>query len=289
MANSFSGITAAEIAQLTLAGVVTKLPILNVIATDLSADIAQGGSSVSTRVATVATASLFSAGNAADSNSTAEYAITLNSDAVGVTVALTDYEVSTSKLADLQRIFIGPVVNAITKKVNNDVLALVTGSIHSSSYSGSIANFDTDEISDSIADLELYSYTPENVVLAPSLANVVRKSLATYTVLGSDQVLRTGEIGKVFGQNVWTTNGTFKNNILGFICGKNALIMASRTMKTPANFPGSIEVVTDPASGLTLEFRQWYDATNRKNYMSMGILYGVARGVPEALRTYIAA
>ena len=64
----------------------------------------------------------------------------------------------------------------------------------------------------------------------------------------------------------------------GFAGGKEGLIIAARVPATPANFPGEIDTVSDPDSGLSIQIRKWYSADLGKYFLAMVIMCGAAVG-----------
>jgi len=282
--NVIAGYTLTQVAEETLANLMAQVPVFSAIATDLSANIVDSGDSVVTRIpgtGSIKTLTDYDAQNAELSAIT----VTLG-DPKGCVYGFTDKQFSVASVGDIRRMFIEPSANRIAADINNTILALVTGSVHSNSYSGSIANFGADEISDSVKDLA--GYSPTALVLDPSLSNVLRKDVAEYQVIGTDSVIRSGTVGKIYGLDHYQTNGTFKDNILGFACAKNALVFAARTPAIPTNFPGEVVTVQDK-SGLSLQLRMFYSADQGLWKMSVGLMYGASRGVNAALRTFIAA
>ena len=280
---ALNGTTLTQVGEETLYSIMAQVPMFGAITTDFSANVANGGSAVVTRIAN--TGSVITLDGTTQTQATTPVTVTLGANR-GCDIPLTDLEYSTSTIGDLRRMFIEPSVNAIVKAVNDEILALVTGSVHSNSYSGSIANFGADEVSDAVKDLA--GYNPTALVLDPSLSNVLRKDVAEYQVIGSDSVIRSGTVGKIYGLSHYQTNGTFKDNILGFACAKNALVMASRVAALPQTFNGEVVTVQDK-SGFAIQLRLWYSQDDYKWRMSCGAIWGVARGVSPALRTFIAS
>lgn len=285
MANTINGVSLTQVAEETLFDIMAKVPIFGAICTDLSVNVAQGGSAVTTRIPTTGSLMILTGSTAQDQTTTA-VTVTLGQPK-GCNISITDYEFSTSTIGDLRRIFIAPSVNNIVKGINNDILALVTGSIHGNSYSGSVTNFGVDNMSDAVKDL--VGFDAQAAVLSAALSNAVRKDLtATYTLGSNSNVIATGAVGQLFGMNVFETNGTFLDNIQGFACDKNALVLATRLPAVPTSFNGDVVTVQDK-SGLGIQVRLWYSQDTFSWRLSTGLIWGVARGVPAALKTFIAA
>jgi hypothetical protein len=70
------------------------------------------------------------------------------------------------------------------------------------------------------------------------------------------------------------------NSLAGFFGGKEALVMAARVPEIPdISIPGNIENVADPDSGLTLQYREYYDMMAGQFNVTLTWMYGVAKGV----------
>ncbi len=70
------------------------------------------------------------------------------------------------------------------------------------------------------------------------------------------------------------------NGLLGYFGGKEGLLIAARVPQIPdIQIPGIITNITDPDSGLTMQWREWYDMLGQFN-ITLTWMYGVAIGVP---------
>jgi hypothetical protein len=70
------------------------------------------------------------------------------------------------------------------------------------------------------------------------------------------------------------------NSLLGFFGAKEALCMAARVPEVPdIALPGIIENVSDPDSGLTLQYREYYDMMGGMFNVTLTWMYGVSVGV----------
>jgi|SRR6516162_284218 hypothetical protein len=70
------------------------------------------------------------------------------------------------------------------------------------------------------------------------------------------------------------------NSLAGFFGAKEALVMAARVPEVPdISLPGTVENVADPDSGLTIQYREYYDMMGGQLNVSLTWMYGVAKGV----------
>ena len=106
---------------------------------------------------------------------------------------------------------------------------------------------------------------------------------------GSPDVIRENRIPRVHGFSVheYTDIPANSEHLVGVAGTKQGLLVATRLPAIPANFPGEVEVVTDPESGFSLQFRRWYSADDRKHRMEVGVIYGVAVGVAGNIKRLV--
>ena len=69
----------------------------------------------------------------------------------------------------------------------------------------------------------------------------------------------------------------------GFAAQQEALLVAARLPEVPSDYPGSIENVTEPVSGLSLQMREFYNPTLGTRNRSYILLFGCGRGSTASL------
>lgn len=70
------------------------------------------------------------------------------------------------------------------------------------------------------------------------------------------------------------------NSLLGFFGARESFVMAARVPEVPdIALPGVIENIQDPDSGLTLQYREYYDMMAGQFNVTLTWMYGVAKGV----------
>ena len=109
-------------------------------------------------------------------------------------------------------------------------------------------------------------------------------ALSASYAYGGNQVVTTGVIPQVYGFQVHEYNGvipTNSENLIGFALNPQALIIASRQAAIPTNWAGQVETITEPVSGLTLQYRNWYDGVLQRT--EIGMIYGCQIGNPGQL------
>ena len=81
---------------------------------------------------------------------------------------------------------------------------------------------------------------------------------------------------------------SISENLEGFVCGKEALIIAARQPALPENWAGAVESVQDPDTGITLQLRNWYEGKDGAQYITATLIYGVAAGT-DSLKRIVSA
>lgn len=292
MSNTLGGVNLAQIAQKSLDTLVAELPSLQLFATDFSSDVAVEGQSVTTRVATQPTSGSLATGYAANAQggTTTAKTVTLG-DTTGLVLGFTDSEWAKSHI-NLMDVFIQPGINAIAGGVIADALALVTATAYSTAaFVGAASGFDSDDVADIAAALTAAKVPKRgrSMILNPTFFAALLKddSVKASMFYGGAEAIRQRQIPALQGFSPIVEFVDFPHNseyLVGIAGGKQGIIVATRVPAAPDAFPGEIQNVTDPDSGITLQLRKWYSADDGKHYLSMGILYGVAVGVAGYLK-----
>jgi hypothetical protein len=290
MANTLNGINLAQIANDTLDYLSTEFHPLRAFVRDFSEDIAQKGESVTTRVASSTTTQDLSDGyDLQDMTSTAK-TITLDKFK-GHVMGFTDLEVSKSGDAEwLKSVFMAPALEAVLDVVMDDLLALVLAATYTSAETITAANFDVDEIADLASDLSTLKVpkAERGLLLPPTYYASIQKDAIVQdsSSYGSPDAVREHAVRRVHGFNCYEYTGIPANgeNLGALALHPSALLLAARQPATPDAPHVQVENVTDPTTGLPLQFRAWYDANAGVAKVSMGTLYGVATGNATALK-----
>lgn len=289
MGNTLGGINLAQIAEETLLTLENRMFMLDMFTTDFSSDIVRKGESVSTRVATAMTAVNVANGYTAQDVTSTVKTVTLNCE-YGFPMAFLDGEVS--KAGDinwLRSVFIRPAVNSVLRQVVANVLALVTNASFTAYNTIAAANFTYSNVVDFDAQMDVSNaLQPRSLLISPLYAATLRKDtlVAGMDAGGNRDLIAAGRLGSIAGFNVVTYNTIPNNNenLAGIACAPQALLIAARQPALPSFFSGEVLNVTEPTTGLPLQFRQWYDANNKRHYISVEAFYGVAVGVAANLR-----
>lgn len=296
MSNTLGGVNLAAIAQQSLDVLVDVLPPLRAFTTDFSADVAQSGGSVLTRVATAVTSGDLTSGYAGNVQNVTTTAKTITLGGVtGTVIGFTDEEVSKSSI-NLMDVFIKPAINAVANDMMDDALALVTNAnFGAAAFTGAAGDFSADDVADLAQTLSSAKVPRDGrfLMLSPSYYGALAKDDAVQAAMnfGGSEVIRENRVPRVHGLSVieYTDIPGNSENLVGFCGAPQGIIIAARLPAIPAQFPGEVMNVTDPDSGFSLQLRKWYSADDGRHYLSCGAIWGVAVGVSGNLKRLVSA
>lgn len=293
MANALNGVFVTRISQLTLDALLsTELPVTS-FWTDFSSDVATYGNAVTTRYPNALTAQNFASAKTAIDSNTVARTITLSSY-VGVPVQFTDTEVSFSDVR-LMEMFIKPAVNALFENVMATALANVTVAAYSSNNVIAAADFTAANVArlSRIQTVNKVPLAPRHIICSPTYAETLKKDTAIQAAYayGNPSMIRTSAWSgnPVYGYEIHEWNGTIPttNNLAGIAFAPQALLLAVRPPAMPRNWYGEVRNITDPKTGLTIQFRDYYDGTQQRTEWCF--IYGTSVGNPGNLTRILSA
>lgn len=289
MSNTLGGINLAQIAQQSLDALLVEGIPLNAFSTSFSADIADVGESVTTRVASAVTASDASSGYTSAGVTSTAKTITLNKHK-HFTMAFSDLEIAKGGMSMLERTFVRPAVHAVVNAMMDDVLALVTAANFSNAKTVAATAFGADDVADLAGYLTTLSVPRSGraLIVGPSyFANLAQDNAiqASYAY-GAPSAIRDNAVPRVHGFDVYEYGDIPGNseNLTGIAAGTEALLIAARQPALPQNWGGAVESATDPETGLTIQLRNWYEGKDGKQYITATVIYGVQTGTDSLKR-----
>lgn len=284
--NTLNGVNATRISQLTLEALQTTVLPFSAFSTNFSSDIAAAGSAVTTRYVTNPTVQNFADPARASTNSaTTARTITLDKY-VGVDIGFTDTEMSFTDV-QLMEMYIRPAIVALFENVMANTLSLVTAANFSSNSVITAANFTAANVAGLAQTLnEAKVPMDRHIILPPSYAVTAKKdtSIQAAYAYGSPEAIRTGRLPDVYGFQMHEWNGTIptnSENLAAIALAPQALLLAARAPVTPRNWAGQVSNITDPESGLTIQFRDFYDDVEQRTQFCL--IYGTQIGNPANL------
>ena len=283
--NTLGGVNATRISQLTLDALQTTVLPFSAFTTAFSADVAERGSAVTSRYVTNPSVSSFAAARSSQNSTTTAVTVTLN-NYVGVDLGFTDTEMSFTDL-QLQELYIRPAIVALFENVMGNVFALATSANYTLNSLITAANFTAANLAGLATTLNT-NKVPANrhIICSPTYADTLRKDstiLPAYAI-GDPNFLKLGIMPMLHGFRIHEFNGTIPNNseaLAGVACAPQAVAIAARVPVTPRNWAGQVTNITDPTSGLTVQYRDWYDGQEQRSQFC--IIYGTQKAHPTSL------
>lgn len=283
--NTIAGANLAAIAEETLPHLASCFAPLNALQTDFSDEIATQGASVTTRIPTKPTAVDLSSGYTSQNTTLTAKTITLNTF-YGYVYGFKDVERSKS-LISLNDTFIPVVIDALGDKVFGDVWDLVTAANFASNTVSTAANFDRDDVVDLRTELTDTHKAPKAdraLLCDPQHYGALLKTLNDAEMPGVSAAKSEGVVPRSSNFDIYESDLCDDNseNLAAFAFHKSALLMAARGVDTGDGYAEGagveISTVTVPGLNLPIQFRRWYDANAGELKVSVGLLYGVAKG-----------
>jgi len=283
MANTLNGLNLAAIAQSVLDNLSAQHTPVSAFTTDFSSEIADQGESITTRIATAVSAGDASSGYSATDVTSSAKTVTLNQHK-HFTMAFTDLEIAKGGMNMLERTFVRPATHAVINSMVDALMALVVNSEFGNKATVTSSNFGADDVATLAGDLTTLNVPKDEraLIIKPayyaSLAqdNAIQASYATTL----NDSIRDHSVPRVHGFDVYEYSDIPSNseNLEGFACGPEALLIAARQPAIPQNWSGAVESVTDPDSGLTIQLRSWYEGKDGKQMITATTIFGVLVG-----------
>lgn len=315
MANTWNGMTFTNIARTGFKAFVAKLAPLGVFTTNFSADVAEQGTILNTRIVPASQAAVdlqdTTVGGSGDRESsniieditTTSVAVTLNQQPVAG-FALTDEEaaqIGAGVWADTKAKLITNKAYAVANFVLDYCFELITGANYSSIAESVIAAsaFDMDDVVDLATAVSTAGWPTDRnyLVLCPSYLGALKKdnhiqdlSASGITVVQNGQIPRLDRFGIVEAPTLPNADvyGATED-LRAFACTPDAMAIAMRTVTAQATDRlEAYEVMTDPDSGVTLVYRAWYKPSTGKLYHTFETLFGAAKANTYALARVVA-
>jgi len=288
MANTLGSVSNGKvIAQRALELLVENYNWISSGVSDFSDATARKGDSITTHIVSIQSAADYSAttGYAPADVTQTDVTVTLN-QFKHTTYAINDDERTSSNINLINR-FAEQAAHALGKAMVDSVLGLVTTHYASTLTVAADATTFRSIVSGGLAlDNNKVPMGGRFAVLSPgNYASLLNDANIVANAQRSGDVVASGQIGTVAGIQVFGYNGLASGISKGFIAQREAIVVASRLPAIPdgVTLPGSIDVVTEPKSGLSLQVAEHYNFRLGSHERSYRILYGVGRGQTNSL------
>jgi hypothetical protein len=186
----------------------------------------------------------------------------------------------------------------LAEDVIKDVLSVITNANFGSAvHTGAAGNFDISDVIDirQACDLAYWPQTNRSLFIDAAYdANLLKQTNITKALeFGGSEAIRQGRIPQLVGFNYFPSTLIPANgeNLKGFAVTDNAILVAFSPVP-PAGAVANVvnyQSVTDPETGLTVEYRSWADADTDSTKDVIEVNYGYARGDAAAIKRIVSA
>lgn len=297
-ANSNGTVANALVSQRVLELVVSKRPMLSGVVTDFSDEVKSKGDTTTTRTIGLPTAQNF--------GTTESY--TADTDVV-VTLDLfkeVRYAFSAAEIVGTSRNLIAERSEALAIALGNSMVDAMAALITETNFGTS------NQTIQATAGIDFSTLVAINQAMntagVPDMGRFGWVNAAVAAALANDQLVTEyidkSPIANAYArwrnikgfENVWEYPALPANsiNLTGFFASRSALIVAARIPRNPselvgANYPGTMQVVTDPVSGLSVLRNEWIDGSTWSVNSRLVTLYGVDLGQAACGHTLVSA
>lgn len=296
MPNSLGTTPGTLIAQRALETLLEDFPILRLLSSDFSSEQAVLNQPLSIKLPVAfAAADEYTADDGYETDDADNVDIPLTiSKLIHKTFSFNDLERNSFNTSLIEG-FARNAAHAVGMSLVNDLLALITVTNFANETVCAVNDWTRQKFLEANAKLDLRLVPTSGRVALLNSPYHVKLSGDTTVVANpgspSDAV-RTGTLGNLDGVAVhkYAPLGTASENRVGFISIPEGIVLATRIPKPPeSSFPGNIEVVSEPNTGISLLMRQWYNPGEGKEYRSYSLLTGVAKGIASGLERIVSA
>lgn len=297
MANTLTNLTDTIVLDKALEAFTAALTPLRAFALNVSPSEGQRGDKVKVLSIPAASAAIDFAGSYTVQDSTAAgIDVTLNKHKF-TSWGVTDTQLSTRPQLEVEN-FAKQKGFQLAKAVLQDIWSQVTNAnFGAAGHTGAAADFDSDDVIDLGAACDTASWPDmgRSLVLAGAYHANLRKdsSIKDASAYGSDSSVRRGEILSLDTfENIYKSTLIPGNseNLTGFAVVPDAMLVAMRYLAPqPGNTYSKVDSMSDPETGFTIGYREWYDNDAGELRAALECLYGYNVGNSAALKRIVSA
>lgn len=190
--------------------------------------------------------------------------------------------------------------------VIQDILSVVTAAnFGAAAFTGAASGFDSDDVIDlrTAANTNAvggvnspWPETGRGLLLNPAYDGALLKDhvFSQAYSIGTAQAIQEGKLPRIFGFNYGQSAAIPANgeNLVGFAVYMSAILAAFSPIEPPEAVKQRLtqyEVVTDPDTGISIEYRVWGDPDSDTEKRVLECNYGYAKGEAAALKRLVSA
>ena len=282
--------------QTAFQALIDRLTPLNAFSTDISSDVKSEGSAVVVPLFGTATTTTFTQGTTVyEQTGGTITAVTVTLDKRKITpLDLTLQQLAESSNAGRWDKWAVQLGGSMAKAVLTDVWKLMLTTNFGEAIITTASQYYTKtQLIEARRNLLLgevkgdLSFVGNTVIEAGLLGDT---NLVNYFNRGDSRAIKDGELGKLFGMEVYSTNILPSNSIslTGFACGQEGIAFAMRDlgMYLPTADYEAVEQLTDPSTGITALYTRHWSRAQGKYFVNLHCLYGYATAVTTAVKLF---
>ena len=187
----------------------------------------------------------------------------------------------------------------LAEDILKDILSVVTLSNYGAPvHTGAASTFDSDDMITikTALDQAKWSKTARTMILDNAYEGALLKDagIKNASAVGTASAIQNGQLPSIAGFNVIGTNLIPGNsqNLVGMVALPEAILVAFSPVTPSAGVRNNLtayETVTDPETGLTIEYRSWGDPDTDTEKSVIEVNYGYAKGHEAALKRIVSA
>ena len=287
MANTLATISNGKlVSQRALSLLVEQFPFLTSAYSDFSDASARKGDIVTTHLITAATAVAYSTANGyvAGDRTQTDCIVSLD-NLIHSTVAINDSEAASSSINLIER-FAASAAHALGKSMVDTLLGTISAASYTSTMTvaADVLSYRSIVSMGVVLDGNKVPSGNRYAIVSPNnKASLLNDSSIVANAQIQGDTVRTGSVGIVNGIEVFSYPSLPSAISKGFAAQQEALLVAARLPEVPSDYPGLIENVTEPVSGLSLQMREFYNPTLGTRNRSYVLLFGCGRGSTASL------
>lgn len=298
MANSIVGINDDIISQGVLEAFVAAITPLTAFSTNFNADAAKKGDKVSVLRTIAADAATTKASHTAYTmqdvdNDAVEISL---GQPVYVSAALDDVEVASSSVLSLE-VYGKQKGFQLAKKVLQDIWGTITAAnFGAAAFTGAAATFDADDVVDiaAVCDTANMPEDMRSLVLKETYwASLLKdNAIQSSDAFGGSEAIRQGKIPNLAGFGMYKSTLIPANgeNLVGFAASPSAIAVGMRYLSPQEGHKYTrAEAITDPATGITIGLRDWYDEDTGERKRVWECVYGYVTGISGGIKRLVSA
>lgn len=218
--------------------------------------------------------------------------------AIGVPIKISDYEVSVMGKEALGNYF-EQQGQILGRAVFKRIVSSLTAEAVANAITVNAETFDATTVNEirSLCTADGYPITPRNLILDSTLVKPLfdDDAIKTASAYGDSKVIKDGSIGKLYSFDIFEVPQLPNNaeNLKGFVIHPSGIAFASKVVKPfdeeVANKVQTLQYMTDPASGLTLVYRKFYDPYTQSTKTVLEINCGWKIANTKAIRRIVSA